>query len=550
MTEPAVLDRPAAGRSRVGRGRLPAVLVAVAAGLAWAAAHPSPGIWWLVFTVVPGWLTAVHLVRNDRAVVVAAVGASLGVAGFLPMLAWLGNVPGGSIAWPALALVLALYPAGASLVVRRWTGSRWVAIVGPVVWTGMEVARHRFPLGGFGWGDLASAHTADSWMLTVARVLGADGLTLITALLGGCAWATVVAGAAVRRQLAPVDDRTVSPGASRAVAVADSIRPLMLATVGVAMLGTLVTADVPPAVGEVDVLVVQGDDGDSTATGADLDREIAEGHADATVAAVAAGGVPDLTVWAESSLDRDPASADGADLAPAVRRAARAVAGNLVAGVTSNAPDGDTFRRQMVVYDAEGRPSGPVYDKQHPVPFGEYVPLRPLLGDLPPLRLVPRDMVAGSGPVTLRAGGIGLAPVICFETLFGGIVRDAVAADDAGLVVAGTNDTSYGVSDEAAQHLAQSRLRAVETGRVVVHASITGASAIVLPDGRITEATSLFEVATIRATVPVVSGTTPAMVVGSGVSSTLLLAAAGVSVHAFGRTVVRRRADTRQEQHA
>lgn len=531
------LDDPGQGRPPV----LLACLVAVATGLGWATAHPSPGVWWLVLLVVPGWMTAVHLVRRARPRVAAGVGLLVGLAAFLPMLRWLAGIPGGAFAWPALSLVMALYVAGASVVVRRWTASPRVAVVGPLVWTGVEVLRGRWPLGGFGWGDLASAHTSESWMLTVARVLGADGLTLMTALLGGCAWAAVRTGLAVRDDVEVPSGHTVQPTAARLVAVADEVRPLLLATVGVAVLGTLVTADPLPVEGEVDVLVVQGHDGRADGSGTGRTLAIAESHADATVAAVARGGVPDLTVWAESSLDRDPSSERGAALRPAVTRAAAAVGGDLVAGVTQVLDD-QRFRRRYVVFDAGGRPTGPVYDKQHPVPFGEYVPLRPLLGSIGPLdRFVTRDQVAGEGPVTLDAGGVRVAPIICFETLFGPLVREAVTADDAGLVVAGTNDTAYGVSDESAQHLAQSRLRAVETGRAVVHASITGSSAIVLPDGAITEQTPLFEVATVRASVPVVTGRTPALTIATPLSWVLLATLAGLVGDAVVRTVAGRR---------
>lgn len=542
------------GASSVGppassSSRLTAVGVAVATGLSWAAAHPEPGWWWLVLVVVPGWLTAVHLVRSERRPVVFGVGFVLGLSAFLPMLRWLGNIPGGDIAWPLLSAVLALYVGAASSVVRRWTTSRWVAVVGPVVWTGAELLRARWPLGGFGWGDLASAHTPDSWMWTVPRVLGADGLTLMTALLGACAWATISTALRVRHEVEVEEGRTVVPAAARTVATVDAVRPLMLATVGVAILGTLVTVGPPPVTGTVDVLVVQANDASSPATGAELDRVIAEAHADATEAAVAADGPPDLTVWAENAVDRDPTTANGDDLLPAVLRATEALGGPLLAGVTADGDDPTTFRNTVTAFAADGTVSGR-YVKRQVVPFGEYVPFRPLLGDLPPLRLVPRDAIPGDGPVTLDVAGVGIAPVICFETLFGPIVRSAVAADDAGLVVAVTNDASYGYSDESAQHVAQSQLRAVETGRAVVHAAISGTSAIVLPDGTVTELAPLFEVATIRHELPVVSGSTPAMVVAGPLSAVLLLAALGVVLVGVGRTVLdhRRAAGDEEER--
>ena len=392
----------------------------------------------------------------------------------------------------------------------------------------MELLRARWPLGGFGWGDLASAHTTDSWMLTVARVLGADGLTFLTALLGAFAWTTIRVAVAVSRDGAAEHGDAVSPGAARAVATVDAVRPMLMGTVGVAVLGTLVTIGPPPVVGSVDVLVVQANDLSSTARGAQLDLEIAEAHADATVAAVEEGGRPELTVWAENSIDRDVTSESGAALRRPLERALTSLDGPLLAGVTADGPTDETFRNTVMAFDADADVTG-TYVKRQAVPFGEYVPWRPVLGGLPPLALVPRDAVEGDGPVTLEVDGVRIAPVICFETLFGPIVRTAVA-------------------HESAQHVAQSRLRAVETGRAVVHAAIAGTSALVLPDGTISQIAPLFEVATLRAELPVVTGSTPAMLVGDWVSGLLGLAALGLTLDAVVRTVGRRRGAVAAEQ--
>ncbi len=520
-----------------------ALVVAALTGLTWYAAHPPLAVWWLVFLVVPGWMTAVHLVRDRRARDVAVVGAVVGLAAFLPLLEWIAGTPATPVAWLTLSAAMAAWVALASLALRDWTTSPAVAVVGPLLWTAMEVLRARVPFSGFGWADLASAHTADSWMLTSARVIGADGLTLLTALFGGLLW---VAVRGFVRALPEIDPGPVlSPGIGRVVGAFDAVRPFVLGAVGVAVLGTLITVGVPQAVGEADVLVVQGNDGRTNLGGAAEDLRIAERHRDLTVAAIGDGPVPDLVAWAENAIDRDPTTERGADLAPAVRAAATVTEGRLVAGVTRDGVTADTFRNSAALIDEQGR-LVTVYDKQVPVPFAEYVPFRAVLGDIGPFRLVPRDAAPGAGPVTLDVDGLRVVPIICFETLFGDLVLDAVSSQDAGLVVAMTNNSTFGRTAAAAQHIAQSRLRAVETGRTVVHVAVSGSSAVLTADGEVLDATGLYEEATIRRTVPVRTGSTPA----ATVAEPLAWAVAVVGLVLAAASVWRRRSDRHTDRTA
>jgi apolipoprotein N-acyltransferase len=152
------------------------------------------------------------------------------------------------------------------------------------------------------------------------------------------------------------------------------------------------------------------------------------------------------------------------------------------------------------------------------VPFGEYIPARAALDWFPPLEQVPRDAhPGGTGHSSCRRHPqVRLAVIICFETLFSDIWRTNILAgeDPAQLVLSMTNDASFRDTAEPAQHLAQARLRAVETGRWVVHASIAGSSAFVDPDGHAHDVTPLFEVDSIRRDLPLAAGPTPYLVTG------------------------------------
>jgi apolipoprotein N-acyltransferase len=97
--------------------------------------------------------------------------------------------------------------------------------------------------------------------------------------------------------------------------------------------------------------------------------------------------------------------------------------------------------------------------------------------------------------------------VICFESAFGPLVRDFVR-DGAQAIVVSTNNRSYQRSGNSEQHLALGQMRAAETGRAVLQASVSGISAVIDPDGSVHDRTELFESAVVTASVPTSTGDT------------------------------------------
>jgi apolipoprotein N-acyltransferase len=125
------------------------------------------------------------------------------------------------------------------------------------------------------------------------------------------------------------------------------------------------------------------------------------------------------------------------------------------------------------------------YDKAHLVPYGEYLPARPLLSRLGLNRLVPgdTDFLDGPGPrgLTLPAfGTIGMQ--ICYEIIFSGEVVNR--AQRPAMLFNPSNDSWYGPSGPP-QFLAQARLRAIEEGLPIIRSTPTGISAIIAADGRL-----------------------------------------------------------------
>ena len=118
------------------------------------------------------------------------------------------------------------------------------------------------------------------------------------------------------------------------------------------------------------------------------------------------------------------------------------------------------------------------YLKQHPVPFGEYIPFRKYLDWIPSLALVPRDMIRGDGQKIFMVNDTKISTVISFEGSFQRYIRNSVL-DGAELVVILTNQASYGESGMSDQFILMSRANAISNERPIVHAAITGKSASV-----------------------------------------------------------------------
>jgi apolipoprotein N-acyltransferase len=141
-------------------------------------------------------------------------------------------------------------------------------------------------------------------------------------------------------------------------------------------------------------------------------------------------------------------------------------------------------RNAVMTIDAGGR-LGPRYDKAHLVPYGEYLPMRPILSAIGLSRLAPGDLDfwPGPGPRTIDLGRFGKVGVqVCYEIIFSGQVVDR--ANRPAFIFNPSNDAWFG-SWGPPQHLAQARLRAIEEGLPVIRATPTGISAVIDADGRI-----------------------------------------------------------------
>jgi apolipoprotein N-acyltransferase len=173
------------------------------------------------------------------------------------------------------------------------------------------------------------------------------------------------------------------------------------------------------------------------------------------------------------------------------------------------------------------------YRKQHLVPFGEFIPLRPLLGwfingvlDIPMGDLARGDI----RQTPLDVAGQRVAANICYEDVFGEeIIR---ALPEATLLVNFTNDAWYGRSHAAAQHNQISQLRALESGRMMLRATNTGVTSIIGADGRVLQQLPQHEEAVLNGMAQGYQGVTPYVRWGN---AAVLLLIALMLVYAWAR---------------
>jgi apolipoprotein N-acyltransferase len=149
------------------------------------------------------------------------------------------------------------------------------------------------------------------------------------------------------------------------------------------------------------------------------------------------------------------------------------------------------------------------YYKQHLVAFGEYLPLRWLIGDTLDALAVPNaDFTPGAaGQPLLQAAGYPVGTSICFEIAFGSLI--AAVVPEAAMLVNVSNDGWFGDSLAPHQHLDIARVRAKETGRPLLRATNTGISAIIDHHGEILARSAQFEQVVVRGEVVPMQGETP-----------------------------------------
>ena len=382
---------------------------------------------------------------------------------------------------------LALYPAALGWIAvrvapadprgpsqKRGGDAPRLLAVYPAAWMLGEWLRG-WALTGFTWLQVGYAQIdapASGW-LPVAGVYGAGALAAFVA--GALAWALLRRD---RRAFALLGGAAALWGAGAALARVEWTRPAG-----------------PP----VEVAIVQGNVAQDRKwrpemRGRTLDRYAAltRRHFDA-----------DLVVWPESAMPGFLDTLEAFTRPLAAEAAGRGSA--ILTGVPIRSGPGGPYLNSVVMLG----PDAGIYHKRHLVPFGEYLPLAPLIRPVVEalgIRLAdfspgPRDQAP------LRIGSHVLGVSICYEIAFGEEVRRALP--EAALLVTVSNDAWFGDSIGPHQHLEMARARAAETGRWLVRSTNTGLSAVVSPRGEVGGSLPQFETAAGTFEVVPMRGETP-----------------------------------------
>lgn len=238
----------------------------------------------------------------------------------------------------------------------------------------------------------------------------------------------------------------------------------------------------------------------------------------------AAPGPRDLVIWPETAVNF--LLEDAGPVLPAMAQAAGAP---LVMGIQRR--EGSRFYNSLAILNPDGT-IGPTYDKFHLVPFGEYIPWGDALAQVGIDAFAAQQgngYSAGPGPALMSAPGApAFQPLICYEAIFPRHLRGLDQRP--GWLLQATNDAWFGQFSGPYQHLAQARLRAVESGLPLIRAANTGISAVIDPHGRMRQSLGLGVQGKIDAALPAALPKTPWMRWGDVPAVLLALLTLGVAI--------------------
>ena len=432
---------------------------AVVAGALAFPVFPEPGWWWWAYVALVPWILLLRTAPTGRR---AVIEGWLGGMGFLMAVHhWL--LPSLHVFIVVLAAVLGILWAPWGWLVRRMLHGtpgpgRTVAALAvvPSGWLLIEAVRSWEYLGG-PWGLMG----ASQWQVEPAlRLASVGGVWLLGFLV-----------VAVNTGLAAL---IAVPRRRTAVAAA-----LVAGTTGAWALSAWTPG--PERTGSVRVAVVQP----GVITGADNQQRRFDRQEELT--RQIADRRPAVVVWGESGVSRD--LGDRPELRRRLTALSRETGAALLVNVDARDPGRDGIYKSSVLVGPEG-PTGQRYDKMRLVPFGEYIPARSLLGWATSVgKAAPEDRRRGAAPEVMDlpetghgAGGLRLGPLVCFETSFPDMSR-ALVRDGAQVLVAQSSTSTFQHSWAPEQHASLGALRAAETWRPMVHATLTGVSAVYGPDG-------------------------------------------------------------------
>ncbi|MFJ9538916.1 apolipoprotein N-acyltransferase [Streptomyces sp. NPDC101225] len=428
--------------------------VAALAGALPVLAFPAPSLWWFAYVCLVPLIVLIRSAPTGRRA--ACDGWCGGFGYLLAVHHWL--LPSLHVFIFLIAVLLGALWAPWGWLVRRFLGGspgpgRGLAALAvlPSGWLVVELVRSWQGLGG-PWGMLGSSQ----WQVGPALRLASVGGVWLLSFLVVAVNVSVAVLVSVRESRMPAVAGLVATAAATSAAWVWSPRP-----------------DVD---GRVRIAVVQPGVVDGAGGG---DERFAR---EEQLTRQLAGRDLDLIVWGESSVGFD--LGDRPDLARRIAALSRQTGADILVNVDARRSDKPGIYKSSVLVGPDG-PTGDRYDKMRLVPFGEYIPFRSVLGWATSVgKAAGEDRRRGTEQVVMNVGhGLRVGPMVCFESAFPDMSRH-LAQDGAEVLIAQSATSTFQHSWAPEQHASIAALRAAETGRPMVHATLTGVSAVYGPGGR------------------------------------------------------------------
>jgi len=394
------------------------------------AAFEPIGIWYLA---VIGYALFFRRLRKSSRPVLFAVLFGAVVNGIV--LHWSSKYVG-ALPWLLLTALQAAFYAPIGFVYKRSNSLLWVVFTFLLC----EELRTRFPFGGFGWTRVAFSQV-ESPFLPLVSYGGVLLLSFVTLLIA-------------------------------IVFTNFSIKNFTILFISIFLVGFLQNS--AASAKSISLAAVQGN---TPSVGLEFNgraKAVFNLHLETTRRLVKEKY--DAIVWPENAIDIDPGNYP--EVSDSIKSLVQDLETPLIAGVvlTENGAPANA----SVLYGETGDVKS-TYIKRYLTPFGEYMPLRNLAELVSPYASSVTDFKGGAELTVHNVSGYPVAPIICYEIINDGVVREA--ANNSSALIVQTNSATFANTPESAQQLAITRIRAVEHSREILSVSTVGISAFIDNNG-------------------------------------------------------------------
>lgn len=439
------------------------MILTILSGILLAISFPLMNLSFLAWIALIPFLFAIKHAQSFARV--CGLGFVMGIVFFSVSMHWLIHVA--TIAWVLLTILESIFFLGfagfiflGKKIKNHFLGALWIALV----WIAFEFLRAEMPILGTGWNVLAYSQSNYLPIIQFSNVFGTYGLSFLIVFVNACFYYVVCEKKVLIKRLG-------------------FLLTALIVLVGLLFYGENNLRTPKKPVDLLRISVIQPNIPQSLKWEPMAKEKVLEIHEKLTRLAIFDD--PDLVVWPEAAFpgyfNRDASSEKISQIAK-----------ELEVPILLGAPhwkNKETIFNSAYLIDKQGTLIDR-YDKLQLVPFGEYVPLKMILGWLAPIAYSfgVSEFSAGDEFVLFDfpEKKVSFGTLICFEDVFPKIARQFVNMGAKFLIVI-TNDAWFGKTGAPYQHLQASVFRAVENGIPIVRSANTGISGFISYKGKVLE---------------------------------------------------------------